>query len=121
MTIYEYRCDNPSCRQRAESTRRGDELGQCPVCNLGTLRRRFSFSVAPAMQEHFNHTINKPVSSMRQFRDELSKASEEYFLRTGNESKFVPKDWGELGATDEGLDRTNEQRSREGLPPLRLP
>lgn len=118
--IYAYRCD--VCGIDNDSTTRGDNNGPCRTAGCaGLLRRRWSVNVKPVMQEHFNHTVNKPISSMTQFRSELSRMSDEYTERTGIPSKFVPKEWGELGATSEGLDATNSQRAQQGLPALSPP
>ena len=121
MTIYAYRCK--SCRADIDSTFRGDRHpAPCPACGAAdTLARRFSISVAPGMPEHFNHTVGKPISSMAQMRSELSRKSDEYFDKTGIPTKFVPKEWGELGATGEGMDAANRERVDSGLPPLRIP
>lgn len=119
MTIYAYRCD--SCRVNVDSTRRGDDLGICPSCNSGTLKRRWQVSMQPGMEEHFNHTVGKPISSMTQFKSELARKSEEYSERTGIPSDFQPREWGEMGATGEGLDATNKVRVDSGLPALKVP
>jgi DNA-directed RNA polymerase subunit RPC12/RpoP len=120
--IYEYKC--PVCGWRTTSTERGDRL-QGRVCHQcghrGPMHRVFSISVRPAMQEHFNPTVGKPISSMRQFDDELKRKSEEYTLRTGIEAKFVSHDPHEaksLGVTNEGLDSTNAKRAEQGLRPV---
>ena len=118
--IYAYRCDK--CFTDNDSNTRGDTSGPCPINGCtGTLRRRWSISIKPSMQEHFNHTVNRPISNMSQFKSELSRMSDEYTARTGIPAKFAPKDWGELGATSEGLDAANSQRAQQGLPELAPP
>jgi len=122
MAIYAYRCNNPACRHHHDSTFRGDQHPDpCPACLTGVLKRQFRVALQRPMQEHFNHTVGKPISSMSKFREELKRASEDYSNRTGLDAKFEPKDWGELGATSEGLDTANRERVNQGLAPLTLP
>lgn len=118
--IYEYKCR--TCGAIATSRHRADTIGPCddPDCS-GRLTRLYSISVKPGMQEHFNPTVGKHISSMRQFSDELKVASEEYTMRTGIEAKFVPHDPHDakaLGVTGEGLDTTNRERVAKGLRPV---
>lgn len=117
--IYMYKC--PDCRTQVDSTYRGDALGPCPNCTTGVLKRRWSVNSAPVMQEHFNHTTGTVVGSMAQFRDDLKRASDEYSQRTGIESDFQPREWGELGATGEGMDDVNRERTKLQLPTLTTP
>jgi len=63
------------------------------------------------MPEHFNVAVGRPVSSSKQFADELKRKSEEASLRTGMDHNFVPVDVTDMkavGATDEGLDHTRK-------------
>jgi Zn ribbon nucleic-acid-binding protein len=118
--IYEYKC--PACGQREMDPERADRLHRaCVRCGHSPLHRRFSISVRPSMQEHFNPTVGRHVSSMRQFEDALKQESENYTLRTGIEAKFVPHDPHDakaLGVTHEGLDATNRVRVAQGLRPV---
>lgn len=118
--IYEYKC--PVCGWRDTSTQRGDRLERvCVGCGHRTLHRVFSVGVRRPMQEHWNPTVNAPVSSMRQFEDMLKAKSEEYTLRTGIEARFVPHDPQDakaLGVTNAGLDSTNKVRATKGLKPI---
>jgi hypothetical protein len=73
------------------------------------------------MQEHFNHSVMEPVSSMRGYTDILKRRSEEAFLHTGIEHDFKPLEWGDaqaFGATNEGIHESNVERSRIGAPLL---
>lgn len=117
--IYAYACK--PCRITASVHH---PLGQhpdsmvCAGCG-GRMGRDYSgVSVHRPMPEHFNSTVGKSISSMRQFDDELKRKSEEYTLRTGIEARFVshdPSDAKALGVTHEGLDATNRVRRDKGL------
>jgi DNA-directed RNA polymerase subunit RPC12/RpoP len=90
---------------------------RCPYCNSRLLRGVANVTLGPIMQEHFNAAVNKPISSNRQFVDELKRKSEEMSARTGMEHRFVPVDMGDqkgLGVTDEGLDATAKVRRDKG-------
>jgi hypothetical protein len=85
------------------------------------MRRQFAVNMQRPMQEHFNHTVNKPISDPKQFKRELREAGERYTETTGIACDYQPIDWADMGATEEGLDKANTDRSRQGLAPLRLP
>lgn len=73
------------------------------------------------MHEHFNHTVNRPISSMTQFRDELRRQSEVATERTGIEHSYAPVEWGDaaaVGATNEGIEESNRVRAERGEPLL---
>jgi hypothetical protein len=121
MSIYAYKCR--LCGTRADSMTRGDSLGPCPNCD-GNLTRLFIITVERPMHEHFNPTVMKPISSNRQFDDELKRLSEERTLETGIEHKFVRHDHSDakaLGVTSEGLDESNKYRRANNLPELPMP
>lgn len=102
-------------------------------------KRKWSFQLAPVMQEHLNATTGKPVSSKRQFRDQLKQASDEAtrrslegsleFARAADEQgidigdfkpreiphNFVPvEDREQLGVTEEGMDATKKEQTDSG-------
>jgi len=113
MAIYEYRCQ--TCNATMLTGFRGDRYtGDCPDCDsTGPHHRMFSIAVKPAMQEHFNQTTSSYISSMPQFRNELSRKQDEYMTRTGMEAKYVPVDMADMaavGATEEGLDVTRKKK-----------
>jgi hypothetical protein len=131
--IYEYKC--PECDQRYLTSYRGDRLNLAQVntseamrhdrtCTYsGQMVRVFSFAVAPMMPEHWNSTLNKPIRSDRQFRDELKRASEAASLYDGFDHDYQPvdpEDTKSLGVTAEGLDYTNRARVAEGKKPINL-
>jgi len=117
--IYGYRCR--SCGLVEDSVRRGDSLGSCftPGCG-GELRRDFSgIRFDKVMQEHYNKTLNRPVSSLRAFDEAMKVESAIASERTGMEHRFErvdPTDKVALGVTDEGMDATNRERRKQGLP-----
>lgn len=110
MQVYEYRC--PDCEHRVISHLRGDRLeADCDYCDPAgpvprVFKRVFSVSLQRPMQEHFNSTVGKPISDMRQFKRELARKGAEYTERTGIETNYQPVDMGDrkaLGVTDDGL------------------
>lgn len=120
MQFYEYRCPNDACR-RTTTTSRGpqDRLDDiCLYCgDPGPLKRVFAVALHRPMQEHFNNTVGKPISDMRQFRNELSRMGDEYSERNGIETNYQPVDMSDrdaLGVTDAGLDETRRRMHAEG-------
>lgn len=86
MPAYEYRCRACGMAETwdAPVSDRDHLLGLgCVHCGTGRLKRVYSFAPAPVMHEHFNDTVGKPISSMRQFRDEVARMNERNTLRTG--------------------------------------
>lgn len=131
--MYEYKC--PECDQRYLTQYRGDRLDLFQVntseamrhdrtCTYnGKMVRVFSFSVAPMMQEHWNATVNKPIRSQQQFKDELKRMGEAASEYDGFEHDYQPvdpEDTKALGVTAEGLDATNRVRVKEGKRPINL-
>lgn len=106
MPTYEYRCE------RGHKVDLFFPLSEWPhppvVCEqcsdrLTPMRRAVSSKpLAPAvMHEHWNTSVGKPISSQRQFDDELKRAAEDQYHSTGLESEFVsvdPTDAETLGA-----------------------
>lgn len=121
MPIYEYKC--PKCDTRVLSPKRDNQLTVvCKNCaEFITHQRVFSFTFRPLMHEHYNHTVHKPVSDMKQFAAELRKQSDLATERTGIEHSYVPVEHGDtaaLGVTNEGIDEANSIRSARGEPLL---
>lgn len=118
MPLYEYRC--PECGGGARSQTRGDTLpSPCPHCaSPGPLKRRWSLGFQMPMHEHFNSSVGKPISSMRQYTDELKRKSEIASITTGIEHRFVPvdpSDTAALGVTGDGIDESNRVREKLGM------
>lgn len=121
MTMYEYKC--PVCGTRAVSGDRSNRLATfCLTCEgMVEYRRVFSFSAPQVMHEHFNRTVGKPISDMKQFARELSKQSDLATERTGIEHRYVPVEAGDaaaVGATNEGIAESNRVRASRGEPLL---
>lgn len=120
--IFEYRCRE--CRDTFISpTYVVTPLEMwCENCQGFTMfGRKYSISVAPVMQEHFNHSVGAAVSSRRQHADLLKAKSAEVYASTGIETNYVPIDMSDakaVGATGEGIDASNRHRSQRGLPLL---
>lgn len=128
MPTYEYKCDK--CGVRAEvvdeinGTKREDwDAGKIDHIRevdtpCGTMKRVFSFSTPPVMQEHYNAAVGKPISSMRQFKDELKRSSDALEDRTGVPHDLQPVDVSDkqaLGVDDAGLAATHDARVKAGL------
>lgn len=74
-----------TCRPMTANT----QTKTCPCCDLEARRVYGSFSFR-RFQEHFNPAVGKVVSSEKEFRDDLKKASEEATRKTGIVHNFVP-------------------------------
>lgn len=121
MPMYEYKC--PGCESRVVSGQRGDRLQQsCRYCgHPGPLVRRFSISIERPMPEHFNGSVNRVVSSNRQYDRELARVSEEHSSYLNMDVKYERvdgEDTKSLGVTGEGLDSTNRVRMAQGMRPI---
>jgi len=102
--LYTYRCVN--CGAETVSTHRGDKLIRvCVRCGQRDHQRVWGVSFHRPMQQHFNKATGTVVSSMRGFKNDLARKSEEYTALTGIEANFQPidNDPATLGVTEEGL------------------
>lgn len=118
--IYTYRCE---CGAETYSTKQGDRLNQmCRSCaRPGPLKRVWGFAYKQPMQPHWNNTLGRGVSGMREFNDGLKRASDEATARTGIPHNYQPVEWGDkqaLGVTGEGIAESNAIRSKRGEPLL---
>lgn len=108
MALYDYKCS--FCGQQAVETTRTPP--KCEGCKT-TMGRVFSVNFARAsFDTHFNHSLGKPISSMREYDDELKRKGEregKVFTRVEdiNDAAFC-------GATEEGLDATKANLVKEG-------
>ncbi len=118
MPIYAYKCTNPACDGHATSTTRASKLDQaCGWCGTRPMQRVWKLGFEMPMQEHFNQSVGKPISSMRQYRDELKRKSEIASETTGIEHRYVPVDMNDraaLGVTNEGIAESNAHREKIG-------
>jgi hypothetical protein len=133
MILYGYQCRE--CGQEYTSEYQGSVL-MIPCCtdhgmvefrcDCGSaVKRKYSLAVHRPMHEHFNQSVGKPISSDRQFRDELKRKSEEQFLRTGIPADYQPVDPEVARAAVEqsqgmGLESTNRRRVNEGKKAIRV-
>lgn len=118
MPLYEYQCRECG-RDKYTTTRQIPSPCSCG----GVYRRVFSFSYHAPMPEHWNHAVNRPISSMAQFRSELARQSDEATQRTGIPHDFQPVDIHDkqsLGVTDEGMDSTLRQQTNSGAREAKL-
>ena len=120
--IYGYKC--PACKQTYTSSQRGDRLLiTCVECGYHTLHRDYSgISLSPPMQEHWNTSLNRPISSMRQFEDGLKAEGERLSQYTQVEQRLevLDPEQAKIGVTDEGLEATNRKRVQTGQRPINL-
>lgn len=100
MPVYEYKCEKGHVVEVSDCRDASSQYvgGCCPepssggrIC-LKPLKRKYSVQFASVMQEHYNPSVGKPVSSMRQFRDELARASDAATAKTGVLHDFQPAD-----------------------------
>lgn len=99
MPVYEYKCDAGHVEEAFHS-RDVSYVGEpCPAwsddgsaCNSPVKKHFGSIQFAPVMQEHWSLAVGKPISSMRQFEDELARSSDAATNQTGIEHKYVPCD-----------------------------
>lgn len=122
---YEYKC--PDCGQTYTSDQRGDRLMIAKGCHNckqqdKPMVRVFGISIQPSMQEHWNKTVDQPISSMRQFKDALKERGEHLSKYTQVEQDLQPLDpeQAKVGVTEEGLDATNRVRVAKGLKAIAL-
>lgn len=139
MPLYDFRC--PDHRDVHNDTICAPDSipatlrSYCDFCqDWREFKRVFGFNHHPGMEEHFNKSVGKPISSMRQYRDELHRASDEMARESvyvtadgekvivpGIETNYTPLEWGDhqaFGATNAGIDESNRERSKRGMPLL---
>lgn len=120
MPVYEYKCEAGHRHAWNISMEDRDAFIGLPcLASVGEmfrcefpLKRVFSFSTPRIIHAHFNPTVGKEVSSMRGFKDDLKRASEDAERRTGVPHDFQPVDLGEVGketVTEEGMRETHDR------------
>lgn len=115
MAIYAYRCRGCGLSIDVPDYRAAD-FGDCPDCT-GILKRDYSsIQLAPVMQEHFNPSVGKPISDRRKFDDELKRASEAAWERTGIPHNFVQVEGKDAqqaaGVTDDEVKAIKRMKAR---------
>ena len=139
MPLYSFRCPSHKDVQTSETFWMAEApmtvRTYCDFCqDWRDFKRVFGFNHQPSMEPHFNTSVGKPISSMSQYRDALKLASEEaaresvYVTADGEkvivpgiETNYTPLEWGDhqaFGATSEGIDASNRERSKLGIPLL---
>lgn len=111
MPLYQFKC--PACGLREDTTDR-EAILLCDECDVNLKRDYSTVQLSPVMQEHYNASVNREVSSMRQLNDIWKRQSDDYSAHTGIEARFGPVDMKDVGATNEGLDSTNAVRRARG-------
>ena len=120
--IYGYKC--PECKQTYISHMRGDRLDrECSVCGHSPLHRDFSgISLQRPMEEHWNATVNQPISSNKQFDEALKRETERMSVYTQVDQKLerIDPEQAMVGVTPEGLESTNRERMKRQQKPIDL-
>lgn len=83
----------------------------------GELKQVFGVNFTRGIQEHFNPSLGKVVSSNAQVKSELSRQSAEMSERMGFEHNYElvdPSDPGAVGATEHGLEDTERALTDSG-------
>lgn len=81
------------------------------------MRRQYGgFTFVRGFQEHYNHSLGRPISSERQLRSEFARASDEHAERTGFPANFQPVHPEELRHTVDGagLEATHRAEVEQG-------
>lgn len=90
-----------------------DDAIMCGSDCSHTARRRFSFSIARSVPEHFNHSIGRYVHNEREIKDTLARQSDAASARLGIDHNFEylsPADMSDRsahGVTDDGMEETH--------------
>lgn len=87
------------------------------LAHCGDYRQVLRFSFARGMQEHFNASVGKHISSQRDMTSELSRLSDETSERMGFDHKFEavdPSDPAAVGVTEQGISDTERRAVEEG-------
>lgn len=91
MPLYLFACP---CSQESSTHRpmTGNTMDKtCPNCGE-PMNRRFTPPGFKTFREHYSAAVGKVVSSDREFREDLKRASEEASIKTGIPHNFVPVD-----------------------------
>ena len=87
MTTYEYRCDNCGDFLTQYPIGQAPDIEICAGCGA-ECRRRYTIFMKEVMHEHWNHSAQAPVSSVRQHNEMLKKQSDEASERLGMDHNF---------------------------------
>jgi hypothetical protein len=90
MPVYEYRCENDHYSSTfASFADQPPNPRPCTQCDTVAHRYYGSIQFTPPVVEHFNPAVGKTISSHKQFREELKRASEAATISSGVETRFV--------------------------------
>lgn len=105
VRIYEYKCADGHRSEYALRPEDSSALSgtMCRQCQCGfklPLRRVFSFSKSTTFQAHYSPFLGQRIDSEAQFRNALSRSSDEATAKTGIPCKYVPRDLRDLRAPE---------------------
>lgn len=89
MPVYEFGCDCGQDSSTVRSMTGETMIKYCPRCGE-EMGRRFSSPAFHRFEEHVSPATGKPVTSMKNFKEQLKIASAEATERTGIPHNFVP-------------------------------
>ena len=74
------------------------------------------------MEEHWNATVNQPISSNKQFDEALKRETERMSVYTQVDQKLerIDPEQAMVGVTPEGLESTNRERMKRQQKPIDL-
>lgn len=95
------------------------EFEECHDTQTWTQMKRVYTSVqfGRVMHEHMNVAVGKPISDMRQFKDELARSSDRESERMGFTVNYQPADLTDdkaLKVNEDGMDATHDEKVRTG-------
>lgn len=108
MPLFDYKCPRGHVRTITQST----DAILCGSDCSEIARRRFSFSIARSIPEHFNHSTNSYVNNVRELKDTLKHQADTNSSATGidhNYEYLSPADMSDIssrGVTTEGLNES---------------
>lgn len=121
MPTYEFACDHCGSVALSQHSFEEDTFSLtfcCHNCQSGTLRRQVSsFGIISGVDGHYNHSLGRYVTGMRDFKSGLARKSDQMTERTGIPHNYEPIDHMEkkaLGVTEEGLDSTRAAEMAQG-------
>jgi hypothetical protein len=105
MPIYEYKC---KCCHRHVEVFNATPLKVSPGCGvcMEPMSRVFSFTAGNMMEERFDPSVGRMITSEKDLIEHGKRLSEEHSLRTGLAHNYVVADYTDkktMGVTDEGL------------------
>lgn len=115
MPLYEYRCKE--CGYQRQSQKRDSQLGYCPDCDRGILKRSWGFQMAPVVHQYFDHSTGQVINDRKHLLSVAKEMSDRQTERTGITHNYVPADMTDkatLGITGEGLDSTYNAQVKSG-------